>query len=110
MPIDVSNAMSFDASALSVAGWEVGQPFAFVDALGDASVAHALSVIVAVSASATTAARMLLRIQATSGAQNGDGHCRHQEHLANDDLNRRDLIEEQCCKNRCGWWHGESAK
>ena len=84
--------MSLEISLLSVAGCDVGQPFAFVDALGDVSAPHALSVSVAVSASATTIVRMLLRIQAASGAQNGDCHRRHQEHLANDDLNRRDLI------------------
>ena len=57
VPSVVSNAMSFDASMLNVAGCDVGQPFAFKDALGDASVAHALSVSVAVSASDTAVAR-----------------------------------------------------
>ena len=110
VPSVVSNAMSFEASVLSVSGCDVGQPFALEDALGDASVAHAPSVSVAASASATEVVRMLLRIQAASGAQNGDSHCRHQEHLADDDFNRRDLIEEQRCKDRCRWWHGEGAE
>jgi hypothetical protein len=49
--------MSFDASVLSVAGCDAGQPFALEDALGVSSVAHAPSVSVAVSARATTVAR-----------------------------------------------------
>ena len=57
VPSVVSNAMSFDASVLSVAGCDVGQPLAFDEALGDASVVHALSASVAASASATAVAR-----------------------------------------------------
>jgi hypothetical protein len=57
VPSVVSNAMSFDASVLSVAGCDAGQPFALEDALGVSSVAHAPSVSIAVSARATTVAR-----------------------------------------------------
>jgi hypothetical protein len=86
VPSDVSNAMSFETSALSVAGWDAGQPFAFVVGLGDASVVHALSVSAATSASATAVVRMLLRVQAASGSQDCDRHSCHQKHLTNDDF------------------------
>ncbi len=110
VPSVVSNAMSFEASALSVAGCDAGQPFAFVVGLGDASVVQALSVSVAASASDTTEVRMLLRVQAASGSQNCDCHGCHQEHLADDNFDRRNLIEKQRRKNGCRWRHGECAE
>ena len=102
--------MSFDMSLLSVAGCEVGQPFAFDDALGDASAAHPLNVSVAASASTEAVTRMLLGVCALSGAQNRDRHCGHQQYLTDNDFNRWDLIQEYRRKDRCRWWHGECAE
>ena len=110
VPSVVSNAMSFDASILSVAGWDAGQPFAFDDALGVVSGEHALNVSVATSASATAVARTELRMGSTGSSHDGDGHGRHQQHLADDDLDSRNLRKQHRRKNRCRWWHGECAE
>ena len=76
VPSVVSNAMSFDALALSVGGCVDGQPFAFGEGLAELAL-HAPIVSTAAIAKAT-GKRINLGPCALSGSNNCDRHRRHQ--------------------------------